>query len=176
MVDMTTHHLTILTGASRGMGLAMAQQLLRPGHALVCISRHRNPDLASLAARAGATLEQWEQDLSQGAYFGGRKAEDGRINWQQSALQIHNLVRAVAPPYPGAFADISGQRVSLLRTRRLNAEGLPRYHAPTLFVWQNQLFLQAADGNYLAVLSLQLNQQTIDPSAFAAHFGTVFTL
>lgn len=117
-----------------------------------------------------------QQDLSQGAYFGGRKAEDGRINWQQSALQIHNLVRAVAPPYPGAFADISGQRISLLRTRRLNAEGLPRYHAPTLFVWQNQLYLQAADGNYLAILSLQLNQQTIDPSAFAAHFGTVFTL
>ena len=48
------------------MGLAMAQQLLRPGHALVCISRHRNPDLADMATRASATLEQWEQDLSHG--------------------------------------------------------------------------------------------------------------
>ena len=59
-------HLIVLTGASRGMGLAMAQQLLRPGHALVCISRHRNPDLADMATRASATLEQWEQDLSHG--------------------------------------------------------------------------------------------------------------
>lgn len=116
------------------------------------------------------------QDLTQGAYFGGRKAEDGRINWQQSAFQIHNLVRAVAPPYPGAFADINGQRISLLRTRRLNAAGLPRHNAPTLFVWQNQLYLQAADFNYLAILSLLLNQQIIDASTFAAHFGTVFTL
>ncbi|MEY4663804.1 MAG: hypothetical protein RLZZ239_2277, partial [Pseudomonadota bacterium] len=32
-------HLTILTGASRGMGLAMAQQLITSGHHLLCISR-----------------------------------------------------------------------------------------------------------------------------------------
>ncbi|ART48543.1 SDR family NAD(P)-dependent oxidoreductase [Acidovorax carolinensis] len=63
---MPLNHLTLLTGASRGMGLAMAQQLLRPGHTLVCISRHRNAELAQAASQAGATLEQWEQDLSQG--------------------------------------------------------------------------------------------------------------
>jgi len=35
-------HLYILTGASRGMGLAMAGQLLQPEHLLLCISRHAN--------------------------------------------------------------------------------------------------------------------------------------
>ncbi|HNZ91367.1 MAG TPA: SDR family NAD(P)-dependent oxidoreductase [Acidovorax sp.] len=59
-------HLTLLTGASRGMGLAMAHQLLRPGHLLVCISRHASAELANAATQAGAALEQWEQDLSQG--------------------------------------------------------------------------------------------------------------
>jgi short-subunit dehydrogenase len=39
-------HLTILTGASRGMGLAMAQQLLKSGNTLICIARSANPDLA----------------------------------------------------------------------------------------------------------------------------------
>ena len=43
------------------------------------------------------------QDLSKGSYFGGRKPEDGRIDWSKSAWEIHNLVRALAPPYPGAF-------------------------------------------------------------------------
>ena len=43
------------------------------------------------------------QDLSKGSYFGGRKPEDGRIDWSKSAWEVHNLVRAVAPPYPGAF-------------------------------------------------------------------------
>jgi len=57
-------HLTILTGGSRGMGLAIARQLLAEGHHLVSIARHANPDLA---APAGATLEQWNLDLADGA-------------------------------------------------------------------------------------------------------------
>ena len=60
-------HLTILTGASRGMGLAMAQQLLAAGHDLVCLSRRPNDELAARAAQAGQHLEQWPQDLSRAA-------------------------------------------------------------------------------------------------------------
>lgn len=63
------------------------------------------------------TAEHRLQDLSQGAYYGGRKAEDGRINWLQNARQIHNLVRAVTRPYPGAFSDLPGGRLVLWRTR-----------------------------------------------------------
>lgn len=54
-------HLTIITGASRGMGLAMARQLLQAGHHLVCISRQTN---AQLVAPAGSALEQWQADLA----------------------------------------------------------------------------------------------------------------
>jgi NAD(P)-dependent dehydrogenase (short-subunit alcohol dehydrogenase family) len=60
-------HLTILTGASRGMGLAMAEQLLDAGHDLLCISRKTNADLAQRAQQAGRALEQWPQDLSRGS-------------------------------------------------------------------------------------------------------------
>lgn len=56
--------LTILTGASRGMGLAMARQLLRPGHLLLCISRQVNLELEHEARAAGVHLEQWSQDLA----------------------------------------------------------------------------------------------------------------
>lgn len=59
----TPAHLTILTGASRGMGLAMAEQLLEAGHDLLCISRKTHDDLPRWAARAGRKLEQWPQDL-----------------------------------------------------------------------------------------------------------------
>lgn len=59
-------HLYILTGASRGMGLAMAEQLLQKGNALLCISRHANPDLAAAAQKADATLTQWTHDLADG--------------------------------------------------------------------------------------------------------------
>jgi methionyl-tRNA formyltransferase len=48
-------------------------------------------------------------NLAQGSYFGGRKPADGQIHWNQTASQVHNLIRAVAPPYPGAFTDWEGQ-------------------------------------------------------------------
>lgn len=57
--------LTIITGASRGMGLAMAQQLLREGQDLLCISRQTNADLAAQAQQLGQECEQWSCDLSQ---------------------------------------------------------------------------------------------------------------
>ena len=63
-------------------------------------------------------------DLSQGSYFGGRKPEDGRIHWEQTAAQVYNLIRAVAPPYPGAFCDVSTpqgtERITINAARRLN--------------------------------------------------------
>ena len=59
-------HLTILTGGSRGMGLCMAQQLLKGGGALLSISRQTNDALPPLAEAGGATLLQWQQDLAHG--------------------------------------------------------------------------------------------------------------
>jgi NAD(P)-dependent dehydrogenase (short-subunit alcohol dehydrogenase family) len=57
-------HLTLITGASRGLGHAMAEQLLQAGHMVLGISRRQDPQLAVLAQTAGAELIQWEQDLS----------------------------------------------------------------------------------------------------------------
>ena len=57
-------HLTIVTGASRGLGLAIAEQLCDAGHTLVCIARRANDALAARAAAAGARLEQWTLDLA----------------------------------------------------------------------------------------------------------------
>jgi benzil reductase ((S)-benzoin forming) len=61
---MTAPHLYILTGASRGMGLAMARQLLQRDHALLCIARRENAELAAEAQQAGCRLEQWPLDLA----------------------------------------------------------------------------------------------------------------
>src|SRR5437588_2698621 len=58
-----SQHLTILTGASRGMGLAMAEQLIDGGHDLLCISRKHNDALGVRATEKGVRCEQWPQDL-----------------------------------------------------------------------------------------------------------------
>ena len=67
--------LFILTGASRGMGAAIAGHLLEAGHVLLCMSRHRNDALAARAGAAsasGARCEQWEIDLAQPAEAAAR--------------------------------------------------------------------------------------------------------
>jgi NAD(P)-dependent dehydrogenase (short-subunit alcohol dehydrogenase family) len=61
---MTTEHLTLITGASRGMGLAMAEQLIDAGHHLLCIARHHNDALGQRATDRGVRCEQWPQDLA----------------------------------------------------------------------------------------------------------------
>jgi NAD(P)-dependent dehydrogenase (short-subunit alcohol dehydrogenase family) len=65
-----SHHLTILTGASRGLGLAIARQLLQPGNRLLTLSRQP----AALAAPEGAVLEQWSADLAAPALVAARLA------------------------------------------------------------------------------------------------------
>ena len=85
--------LTILTGASRGMGLAMAEQLLQPGALLLCISRKSNPSLDALAAQRGAQLEQWQADLADAAPVAARLAtwlQGQKHEALQSATLINN--------------------------------------------------------------------------------------
>jgi methionyl-tRNA formyltransferase len=47
------------------------------------------------------------QEISLGSYFGGRRPEDGRIDWRWPAERIYNLIRAVTEPYPGAFGALN---------------------------------------------------------------------
>lgn len=54
----------ILTGASRGLGAAIAGCLLAADVKLLCISRNNNPALEPLAAEAGTSLLQWQRDLA----------------------------------------------------------------------------------------------------------------
>lgn len=63
MTGMNTQ-LYILTGGSRGMGLAMARQILSQGHHLVTIARQPNEALEAVAQAHQATLLQWQFDLA----------------------------------------------------------------------------------------------------------------
>lgn len=67
-------HLTIVTGSSRGLGRALAEQLLSPQRVLLCLARHPCDDLAQQAMQAGAHLEQWSQDLADTAEAAERLA------------------------------------------------------------------------------------------------------
>lgn len=65
-----TQSLYVITGASRGLGLAMAERLLAAHDFVIGISRTANESLASRALEHGGTLEQWQLDLERGAEAG----------------------------------------------------------------------------------------------------------
>ena len=65
----------------------------------------------SLPAILNGTAYGREQDESQATYFGRRRPEDGLIDWSKPARDIHNLVRAVTHPFPGAFTYLNGKKL-----------------------------------------------------------------
>jgi len=64
-------------------------------------------------------------DLAAGCYFGGRKPEDGRIDWSKSAVEIYNLIRGVTHPYPGAFTELNGKKVVIWSACPVEGSGEP---------------------------------------------------
>ncbi|MDH2069254.1 bifunctional UDP-4-amino-4-deoxy-L-arabinose formyltransferase/UDP-glucuronic acid oxidase ArnA [Pantoea sp. GD03673] len=62
-------------------------------------------------------VSEWPQDERQATRVGGRSAEDGRIDWNQPAQVIHNLVRAVTDPWPGAFAFAGSVKFIVWKSR-----------------------------------------------------------
>jgi len=71
----------------------------------------------SLPGLIAGNAPRRRQPIKPGQYFGRRRPEDGRIDWSWPARRIHDLVRAVAPPFPGAFAAVGGERWEIHRTR-----------------------------------------------------------
>jgi len=88
-------------------------------------------------------------DLSRGSYYGRRRPEDGRIDWSKSAQEIHNLVRAVAPPFPGAFDE----KLKVHRTQMTGRAAGGRSPGP--YREADEWFAVCGDGKVLRLLEVQ---------------------
>jgi methionyl-tRNA formyltransferase len=121
------------------------------------------PDL--LAGKAQAV----KQDLSKGGYFGGRKPEDGAIVWSKDARSIHNLVRAVAPPYPGAMTRLLGKPMRILQTLDTGCEvsGEP----PAFYAKDGKAYAICGRG-VLRVVRFELDGMEMSATEFSARYGT----
>ena len=108
------------------------------------------------------------QDLTQGSYHGRRTAADGAIDWRAGVAAVHNLVRAVAPPYPGAEARAAGLRLRVLRSLKA-AE--PRAAVPELRLVDGEVRALMHDGA-LRLLEFELDDTVRDAAAFQARFGS----
>jgi methionyl-tRNA formyltransferase len=119
----------------------------------------------SLPRLVAGTAPATPLDLSQGSYFGRRRPEDGRIDWRQGARTVHNLVRAVAPPFPGAFTEVNGCRLALLATRVDDQPVRHAARAPCLYAADDAWYADCVDGRRLKILELAVGRNPVVPSA-----------
>jgi methionyl-tRNA formyltransferase len=115
----------------------------------------------SLPRLLAGTAASQPLDLKQGSYFGRRTPEDGRIDWRLSARAIHDLVRAVAPPFPGAFTEVSGCRLGLLETRMDPHPVIYPAQSPCLYRADGGWYAECVDRRRLKILQLSANGATV---------------
>jgi methionyl-tRNA formyltransferase len=112
-----------------------------------------------------------KQDLSKGSYFGGRKPEDGRIDWNRKNIEIHNLVRAVTHPYPGAFTFYKGRKVFIWKASI--APEIDNGQTPpcTIIIKDSRIYVKTGEG-LLGIIRIQIDgcEETSD-SEFIASAG-----
>ena len=81
----------------------------------------------SLATIASGHLPRQPQDERYATYAARRTAADGLIDWNDGAVAIDRLVRAVGKPYPGAFTFDGDNRLTIWRSTVVPDSGT--YHA-----------------------------------------------
>jgi methionyl-tRNA formyltransferase len=124
----------------------------------------------SLPALIAGQAPRRANEVARGSYFSGRRPEDGRIDWAQPAARIYDLMRAVAPPYPGAFTEIAGRRLVVAAARlipiatRVSVEPRP----PGLHVIAGQIVGVGGDGAWIDIRQLLWGTATIDADALGA--------
>ena len=104
--SLMTSPFTILTGASRGMGLGIARGLIDAGHTLLTLQRSPNPELDARAAEQGLPIEQWAVDLTEPLAVAERLRS--HLTQQREALGARplNLINnAALLAAPGALRD-----------------------------------------------------------------------
>jgi methionyl-tRNA formyltransferase len=119
----------------------------------------------SLPKLIAGTAPAHALDLRTGSYFGRRRPEDGRIDWRGTARTVHDLVRAVAPPFPGAFTEVNGCRLAVLETRvdAQPARYLPQ--APCLYAADGEWYADCVDGRRLRIVRLAMNGEPVRPDS-----------
>ena len=103
-----SQHLTFITGASRGLGLAMSRQLLAQSHTVVAIARKRT----ELPVPPGSELLSWTLDLAEplaaARHLEEWLAKSDATCWASATL-INN---AGVVSQPGPLSGTSGEDLS----------------------------------------------------------------
>jgi methionyl-tRNA formyltransferase len=121
----------------------------------------------SLPGLIQGTAPRLPQKLADGKYYGRRRPQDGKIDWARSAHDIHNLVRAVAPPFPGAFGQVDGHRWMIHKTR-VEPRTIERSERARLFGADGCCYVACREGGVLRILAAATDAGPVDLPAISS--------
>jgi len=124
------------------------------------------------------TAPREPQDHSRATYYGGRKPADGEIDWNKTASEIRNLVRAVTSPYPGAFSYVGDRKCIFWKVTTLS-ESLPAVRPGTIVSTDSLViacgqgalqvdFAQPEGGVYMSGTQLALELRLVEGLTFGS--------
>lgn len=113
------------------------------------------------------------QDVSKATYVGRRTPADGEFHWDWPARQIHNLVRAVTHPYPGAFVEGPRGRVFVWQSHPVPGLLFPNPPAPgSVCRWSPAgLEIATSEGNLLVTRLQRQGEEELGAEAYVQRYG-----
>ena len=107
------------------------------------------------------TLETRLQDNKVSSFCSKREPADGRIDWNKTALQLHNFIRAQTFPYPGAFFVSEDKVIRVLKSRIFpnSCFGVPGQVISS----KDSLLIACGSGSAIEVLLVGIDEMTLNP-------------
>ncbi|EPJ9670870.1 TPA: bifunctional UDP-4-amino-4-deoxy-L-arabinose formyltransferase/UDP-glucuronic acid oxidase ArnA [Citrobacter freundii] len=111
-----------------------------------------------------------QQNESEATYFGRRTPEDSFLTWNRPATTLHNMVRAVAAPWPGAFS-YSGTQKFTIWSSRVHAQS--QTAQPGTVISVSPLLIACSEGALEVVTGQAGNGITVQGAQLAQILGLV---
>lgn len=124
----TLHHMT--PRADAGDIVAQRRVAIAPRETALSLSRKCAAETRLLLEETWPLIREGRaprvpQDERPATKVGGRRPEDGRIDWSWPAERVDGLVRAVTRPWPGAFTTVDGRKLMVWAGEPVEGAGRP---------------------------------------------------
>ena len=113
-------------------------------------------------------IPRQKQNLKEGSCYGGRRPEDGRIDWEKSADEIYNLIRGVTEPYPGAFTFLDeDEKIIIWWAEPLAVQGSA---SPGKLVITDKEVLVSTGKNAIKLLDIEIQGMRLREEQIKSYF------
>jgi len=111
------------------------------------------------------------QDPSGASKFGGRRPEDGKIDWRWPARRIYDLIRAVTIPYPGAFTGLPGGQKMIVwwGLPEVSGQGGEGDHPGLIEAGDRRVLVRTGKGS-LSLLDVETGGKRLTEAALIRYF------